>query len=99
MSATAFAVLECQRKVYIWICLLSISGQNQVKQGCGVVPKQLFMPVPHFTPLDCIWYIYICTIYTCIHTVERHLPGPQLSKCCDYSISHVIFNGFLVSLK
>ena len=71
MSATAFTVLECQRKVYIWICLLSISGQNQVKQGCGVVTKQLFMPVPHFTPLDCIWYIYIYTVYTCIHTVKE----------------------------
>ena len=44
---------------YVWISLLSISGQNQVKQGCGVVTKQLFMQVPHFTPL-------YCTVYTCI---------------------------------
>ena len=35
----------------------SISGQNQVKQGCVVAFRQLFMPVPQVTPLDCIWYI------------------------------------------
>ena len=60
---------------YVWIRLLSISGQNQVKQGCGVVTKQLFMPVPHFMPLYCIWYIYILYVYI-LHTVEGHLPGP-----------------------
>ena len=52
---------------YVWIYLLSISGQNQVKQGCGVVTKQLFMPVSHFTPLHvsgiCIYYIHMYTYY------------------------------------
>ena len=61
---------------YVWIRLLSISGQNQVKQGFGVVTKQLFIPVPHFTPLYCIWYIYILYVYI-LHTVEGHLPDPS----------------------
>ena len=44
---------------YVWIRLLSISGQNQVKQGCGVVTKQLFMPIPHFTPIYYMYTYYI----------------------------------------
>ena len=31
------SVMECQRKIFIG----SISGQNQVKQSCGIAPRQL----------------------------------------------------------
>ena len=56
---------------YVWIRLLSISGQNQVKQGCGVVTKQLFI----ISRLYTVSGIYILYVYI-LHTVEGHLPDP-----------------------
>ena len=47
---------------YVWIYVLSISGQNQVKQGCGVVTKQSL--ISHLYT----YLVYIYTVYTCIHT-------------------------------